>query len=67
MVIKMLSIRLELFVDEKDLEEKEALVKAIARSILNDKAIITKSSIFKVSDEEMRRLFTSYLSDKNEV
>lgn len=63
----MLSIRLELFVDEKDLEEKEALVKAIARSILNDKAIITKSSIFKVSDEEMRRLFTSYLSDKNEV
>ena len=61
----MLSIRLELFIDEKDLEEKEALLKSIARAILNNKAIVTKSSIFKLSDEEVRRAL-SLLSDKNE-
>ena len=61
----MLSVRLELFIDEKDLEEKEALVKAVARAILNNKATITKSSIFKLSDEEVRRAL-SLLSDKND-
>ena len=56
----MLSIRLELFVDERDLQEFEPIIKAVARAILENKAIITKSSIFRVSDDELRKLFSSY-------
>jgi len=56
----MLSVRFELFVNENDLETNIEIVKAIAKAILENKAIITKTSIWKVSDDEMRKLFTSY-------
>jgi len=62
----MLSVRMELLVEEKDLPEFKPLIKAIAEAIINDRAIITKSSIFKISDEEVRRLFSSYYGVKNE-
>jgi hypothetical protein len=57
----MLSVRFELFVDEKDLETNIEIIKAIAKAILENKAIITKTSIWKVSDDELRKLFSSYL------
>ena len=56
----MLSVRFELFVNENDLETNIEIVKAIAKAILENKAIITKTSIWKVSDDELRKLFTSY-------
>ena len=52
--------------EERDLQEFEPIIRAVAKAILENKAIITKSSIFRVSDEEMRKLFSSYLSGEDE-
>ena len=62
----MLSVRMELLVEEENLEQFIPLLKAVAKAIMEDKAIITKSSVFRVSDEEVRKLFSSYYGEKND-
>ena len=63
--MKMLSVRIELEVDEKEIELHKPLWDEIIKSIESKKAKITKISIFQSSDEW--ETFLSHSSDFSSI